>query len=86
MREALHTRTRNGRQPMLTVAERDLLDNADNAPLLARLDAATCEFFPGLEKHIRQVALVVLRAKSLSRTSTAATGLSVGDRARRGRR
>lgn len=34
--------------------------------LVARLDAATDEFFPDRVKHVRQIALVVLHAKGLS--------------------
>ncbi len=44
-------------------AEEAMLDTPEGVATRARVDAATCEFFKHRERHIRQVTLVVLRAR-----------------------
>lgn len=49
----------------LSKNDRALLASEAAAPVLARLDGAVTEFFPDRDRHVRSVALVVLKAKGL---------------------
>lgn len=48
------------------LAEEALLSSPDGIATLARIDAATTEFYSERDEHVRQVTLVVLRAKGCS--------------------
>lgn len=48
------------------LADDTILATPEGQAVLARVDANTCEFFSGSrDRHVRQVTLVVLKAKGL---------------------
>lgn len=48
------------------LADEALLDTPEGRGVHARIDANTCEFFAGArDRHVRQITLVVLKAKGL---------------------
>ncbi len=47
------------------LAEAALLDSAEGVATRARVDAATCEFYAERAQHVRQVTLVILRARGV---------------------
>lgn len=56
-------RAARGNRNFAQVANDALLASPAGAALWERLDAATTEFYPHRDKHIRQVALTVMRAR-----------------------
>lgn len=54
---------------MTRATDGQLLATVDGRQTRARIDAAVTEFFPQRDDHVRQVTLVVLRARSTQKNN-----------------